>query len=321
MRVREVLVLMCLLLVLSAVAERRLRCGCYNVENLFDTLHDEGRNDYEFLPDGSHSWNTYRYWRKLHHIAKVVAAMSEDYGPPIFLGLCEVENDSCLRDLTRRSELRQMGYDFLITNGPDTRGVETAMLYQSLFFRVAEHRGVHIPSLEHGYRPTRDILYVKGVLHTGDTLHVAVVHFPSRARNSSATSANRMLAAKTLRHLADSLRDEAFIVMGDFNAEPSDVIFRSVLLTSDSPLISLVTQNKKRLRKAEGTYVFRGQWGYLDHILITEPMRKWISGEAFPFKRPFILTEKGTPYRTYSGPAYRRGYSDHLPIVVDMVIP
>ena len=129
MRVREVLVLMCLLLVLSAVAERRLRCGCYNVENLFDTLHDEGRNDYEFLPDGSHSWNTYRYWRKLHHIAKVVAAMSEDYGPPIFLGLCEVENDSCLRDLTHRSELRQMGYDFLITNGPDARGVETAMLY------------------------------------------------------------------------------------------------------------------------------------------------------------------------------------------------
>lgn len=321
MRLRGILSLICMLLVLSLTAERRFLCGCYNVENLFDTIHDEGKNDYEFLPDASRQWNTYRYWRKLHHIAKVIAAMSEDYGPPLFFGLCEVENDSCLRDLTRRSELRQMDYDYLITEGPDARGVETALLYQSLFFRVVEHRGVRIPSVEHGYRPTRDILYVKGVLYTGDTLHLAVVHFPSRARSSSATSANRMLAAKTLRHLADSLCDEAFLVMGDFNAEPSDIIFRSVLLDSESPLISLVTQNKKRLRKAEGTYVFRGQWGYLDHILITAPVRKWISGEAYPFKRPFMLTEKGVPYRNYLGSAYRRGYSDHLPIVVDMVIP
>ena len=24
----------------------------YNLENLFDTVHDEGKNDYEYLPDG-----------------------------------------------------------------------------------------------------------------------------------------------------------------------------------------------------------------------------------------------------------------------------
>lgn len=25
--------------------------GFYNLENLFDTQHDEGKNDYEYLPD------------------------------------------------------------------------------------------------------------------------------------------------------------------------------------------------------------------------------------------------------------------------------
>ena len=318
---RSNLTVIVLLAVLSLCAERRMRCGFYNVENLFDTVHDEGCEDRQFLPDGEYRWTTYRYWRKLHHIAKVVAAMSEECGPPLFLGLCEVENDSCLFDLTRRSEMRQLGYDYIITHGPDVRGVETALLYQPVFMHIVEHRGVRIPSKENGFRPTRDILLAKGILLSGDTIHIAVVHFPSRANPSRRTTANRMLAAQTLRHLADSLRNEAFIVVGDFNAEPSDVIFSSVLLAEDSPLQTLVTQEKKRLRSAEGTYFFRGTWGYLDNILATPAMMKLLSGEALPFKRPFMLTEKGVPFRSFQGPVYRRGYSDHLPLLVDILIP
>lgn len=308
-------------LVTSVWAERRLRIASYNVENLFDTLHDEGCDDHQFLPDGEYRWTTYRYWEKLHHIAKVIAAMSEDYGPPILIGLSEVENDSVLFDLTRRSELRHLGYDYTITHGPDERGVETALLYQPLLFRLTEQRGMRVPSREYGYRSTRDVLYTKGVLYTGDTLHVCVVHFPSRASHTAAARRNRLLAAQVVRHLADSLSGEKLLVMGDFNAEPGDEIFHRVLTAPQSPLSSLVTQEKKRLRRAEGTYFFRGEWGYLDHMLITPALRRFIRDEALPFKRAFMLTDKGTPFRSFQGPIYRRGYSDHLPLTVEIVIP
>ena len=51
---------------------RTLRIVEWNVENVFDTLHDEGFNDYEFLPGGSHHWTPSRYWRKLDEIGKTI---------------------------------------------------------------------------------------------------------------------------------------------------------------------------------------------------------------------------------------------------------
>lgn len=301
-------------------ARRQVRISFYNVENLFDTLHDEGREDWDFLPGGTYRWTTYRYWDKLHHIAKVVAAMGEGDSPPILVGMCEVENDSCLFDLTRRSALRLLGYDFAVTHGPDNRGVETALLYQPYLFRLLESKGVRVPSANHGLRPTRDILLCKGVLPGGDTLHVAVVHFPSRAGGTRAAARNRTLAARTLRHIADSLSGQKLLVMGDFNAEPGDAIFREFV----PPLHTLVTTDRRRLRSEEGTYKFQHQWGYLDHIFVSDALlvnvvgyeiSGKVSGVAYPFVRPFMLDTKGYPFRSFKGPVYQHGYSDHLPIM------
>ena len=47
--------------------------GFYNLENLFDTCHDEGKRDYDFLPTGSYKWNGLKYSSKLHNMAKVLA--------------------------------------------------------------------------------------------------------------------------------------------------------------------------------------------------------------------------------------------------------
>ena len=44
--------------------------GFYNVENLFDTEHDEGKNDYEYTPNGGNKWNELKYTRKLHNMAR-----------------------------------------------------------------------------------------------------------------------------------------------------------------------------------------------------------------------------------------------------------
>ncbi len=291
------------------------------MENLFDTVHAEGFRDTDFLPDGPNAWNSYRYWNKLHHLSKVMAAMSEDYGPPVFLGLCEVEGDTCLRDLTQRSALRHLGYDYVVARGADERGVQTALLFQPMLFRVVASRSVRVPSREHRLRATRDILYVKGVLYSGDTLHLAVVHFPSRRGGSRKADRHRMLAAAALRHLADSLSSCLFMAMGDFNAYPSDPVFRRMLTEKTSSLRSAVTQKKKRLRSPEGTYCYRGEWGYLDHILVTESFRRRLCGEALPFKRPFMLTPEGLPLRSFQGPVWRGGFSDHLPLVVEFTVP
>ena len=85
MRLRKILYSALLLLVVAATAcakgdkgARGYVIGFYNVENLFDTYHDEGKNDYEYLPDGANRWTDARYNRKLRNIATVIKAMADE---------------------------------------------------------------------------------------------------------------------------------------------------------------------------------------------------------------------------------------------------
>ena len=287
----------------------------YNVENVFDTQHDTLKNDFDFLPDGSYHWTPWRYWRKLDNIARVIAAVAEQNGWPMLVGMCEVENDTVLRDLTTRSPLRVAKYKYVHSEGPDLRGVDCCLLYQPSVFRLQGSEAIRVPSAEQGLRPTRDILHVWGyVARTDSLLHVFVLHFPSRAGGNKSSTQNRMLAAETLCLALDKLRGECVMVMGDFNAEPSDPIFRPIL----QRLVSLIPQRRKELRKAQGTYYYQGLWGYIDHILVSPSMLSWTESRAHVAKFPFLLTEKGVPWRTFQGPAYKGGYSDHLPLYVDV---
>ncbi len=62
---------------LSASAQKYLiyGVGFYNLENLFDTEHDEGKNDYEYLPDGRNKWTQMKYSHKLRNMSTVLAEM------------------------------------------------------------------------------------------------------------------------------------------------------------------------------------------------------------------------------------------------------
>lgn len=121
------------------------------------------------------------------------------------MALCEVENDTCLRDLTRRSLLRNAGYEYVMTSSPDLRGIDVALLYSPLSFRLYNNISFRIKPLE-GMKPTRDILYAGGILPSGDTLHVYVVHAPSRSGGEKATRPHRMHVARQLCEAIDSLR-------------------------------------------------------------------------------------------------------------------
>ena len=287
----------------------------YNVENLFDVRHDTLKNDFDFLPEGSYHWTPWRYWRKLDNISRVIAAVAEQDGWPILVGMCEVENDTVLRDLTLRSSLRAAKYQYVHHEGPDLRGVDCCLLYQPSQFHLLGSEPIRIPSAEQGLRPTRDILHVWGrMVRTDSMLHVFVLHFPSRAGGNKASTDNRMLAAQTLCQELDKLRGQRILVMGDFNAEPKDPIFQPIL----QRLVSLIPQRRKELKKAQGSYFYQGLWGYIDHILISPSMQSCCEKRVHVGKFPFLLTEKGTPWRTFQGPAFKGGYSDHLPLYIDV---
>lgn len=291
-----------------------LRVLEWNVENLFDTRHDEGKEDEDFTPEGDYHWTRQRYWQKLNNVAKVIAATSEPDGfPPDLIGLCEVENDSVLTDLTQRSALRNLYYQYLITESPDRRGIDVALLWQPGRFRPLMHQVLRVPSAENGLPPTRDMLYVKGltknVRRDADTLHVFVVHFPSQVSGIIGRR-NRALAAATLWHAVDSILrtpSARIIVMGDFNATASDEIFHTTKLTIADP-------------RTGGTYCFRGQWDYIDHILLS-PSLSGAPRHVEACAYPWLLEENQTmgghqPRRTFRGPSYHGGVSDHLPLLM-----
>jgi hypothetical protein len=101
---------------MGAQSLKPLRVMTWNVENLFDTVHDQGFQDEEFLPQSERRWTSHRYWQKLTNVSKVIAAVAEDGQVPDLVGLCEVENDSVLHTLTTRSVLRQLGYHYVMTH-------------------------------------------------------------------------------------------------------------------------------------------------------------------------------------------------------------
>ncbi len=311
------------------------RVVSWNIENLFDTHHDSLKNDREFLPDATRHWYYNRYKKKLADIARAITAIGE-WNPPALIGLCEVENDTVLRDLTRRSPLKELDYRYVMTDSPDLRGIDVALLYQRDLFKLLSSRPVSIPPFGQ-HRPTRDLLHVSGLLLTGDTLDVFVCHLPSRSGGARESEPYRLHAAQILRTEADSILHKRLhpqvIIMGDFNDYPTNKSIREVLeAEAPSPTLSPLKLYHLLARKAKskdfGSYKYRGEWGLLDHLIISGTLLNR-SGEFFTSEDkanvcllPFLLIEDKKygdkePFRTYKGMKYQGGVSDHLPIYTD----
>lgn len=329
------------------VSQNNFRVMFYNVENLFDTFDNPVKDDNDFLPDGFMNWTPWKYRKKLRNITSVITAVGGMHSPAL-VGLCEVENDSVMYDLINRSPLRAQGYEYVMTDSPDIRGINIALLYQRQQFKLLKSTEYVIELGEKNRRPTRNILHVTGLIINGDTLDVLVCHFPSRSGGQKETEKARIESAKALRNRVDSLiskRDTAnIIIMGDFNDQPNDKSMSAVLrancnnIPSDSE--SSETKNEKELfnlfRSGEidndkGTYKYQGKWYINDHIIV--------SGNLLNAKNPIIVKNSEVniyagdflleddlkyygkkPFRTNMGPRYNDGFSDHLPIYMDLII-
>lgn len=285
-----------------------------NCENLFDCRHDSLKADTEFMPEGSRHWTRTKYWRKLDAIGRELLACSDEL--PDLIALCEVENDSVLHDLTRRSLLRNAGYEYLMTSSPDVRGLDVALLYHPVMFRPICYESIIVPPLR-DMRPTRDILYIKGETRERDTLHIFIVHAPSRYGGERYSQPFRLQVSGILAQWIEPLLSEKVIVAGDFN----DYADNKALKRLEGLGLTNVTKQARGIHgQAKANYRHDGLWRNLDHVLVTSALVTAVD-TAYVNDAPFLLEEDPVfggfrPCRTFRGFRYQPGYSDHLPLVV-----
>ena len=315
------------LLSIPSGAEDSVKVMFYNVENFFDTVnHPETRDD-DFTPEGDMRWNLYKYRQKRNALYKVIMATG-GWNTPYFIGLCEVENRSVLEDLIFRTPLSKYRYGIVHQESPDKRGIDVALLYKkNKVTLITEEYIPYVYPSESGIK-SRDILYAS-FLTGKDTLHIFVNHWPSRRGGQSASEPRRIQAANLLRKKVDSLYCHFscpnILIMGDFNDTPQDksmeTILEAVPLSSskeDESLYNLAYHEK-------GTYKFRHYWSVLDQMIISGCLLREDEGlQALPSSFQiadfdFLFTEDPRfggkrLFRTYQGPKYLGGYSDHLPI-------
>ena len=297
------------LLITHSASAQPLTLVELNCENLFDCQHDSLKQDTEWLPTAVRKWTPDRYWRKVNNIGQEIISCSPDALPDL-VALVEVENDLVLRDLTRRSLLRNAGYEYLMTESPDVRGIDVALLYQPFSFHPVCYDYLDVQPLE-GMRPTRDILYVQGETVNSDTLHVFVVHAPSRFGGEKVTRPNRRIVMERMISAIQLLPSDAkVIIAGDFNDY------------ADSPSLQYLEENSlcNVTREAQGSYRYEGQWQSIDHVLVSAALCDSVAQTNIN-DAPFLLEEDKKyggvkPFRTYNGYRYQRGFSDHLPLVV-----
>lgn len=300
-----------------------LRIVFYNVENLFDTINDPLKRDEEFLPEAERRWNGYKYWDKLNRLSKVIANTG-GWQLPDVVGVCEIENDTVLQDLMAKDALRKGDFQSIHFDSPDARGIDVGLLYNTsrLTLIYREALGVTIPS-EPDFK-TRDILYTK-LAFKKDTLHCFINHWPSRRGGAKASEYKRIRAANTLKAKIDSLQNKDktanIIVMGDFNDEPTNASIKEHLLMPGSgQLIDLM----EPLPSTYGTHKYQGHWSYLDQFIITSHLLSDAgNARSFVFWQEWMLEKDSKhpgyyPKRSWRGIYYHYGFSDHLPIILDL---
>ena len=272
----------------------------YNLENLFDTIHDAGKNDYEYLPDGANKWGAMKYTSKLKNMAKVLSELCRDKlpGGPAVVGVSEVENRRVLEDLLKQPALAGQGWQIVHEDGPDRRGVECAFFYNPRLFKYESHQLVPYyykdpaqPDVDLGFYEdtdgkvvaykelrgdtthiTRGFLVMSGTL-AGEKTHCIVCHWPSRFAGSPV----RERAGEQVRALKDALLRQDpgchVIIMGDMNDDPKDKSMSEALgckhkvkdVKGEGDMYNPWWDMLYKV--GQGTLLYNGKWNLFDQIV------------------------------------------------------
>ena len=343
--------ILALLLPATAFAQRDRSyvIGFYNLENLFDTYHDEGKNDYEYLPDGANQWTEVKYEKKLHNMASVIRAMHDDNKVwHAVLGVSEIENRHVLEDLVSMPEIAEADFQIVHYDGPDRRGVDVALFYRPSVFKVLESKSIPYtfegsevefemtPEEQADFR-TRDILMVRGLLG-GEMFAFFVAHLPSRngGKGGDLRSRGGEIMYRESMRLMEQYPGIKIVAMGDMNDNPTDPSMAYYMRGKEkieevgetdffSPFLSM-------LKAGYGSLAYQGEWNIYDILVVNSNLAHPANATLgiIPivkhrfygrvFHKPFMTQQegqyKGTPFRTSSGGAFIGGYSDHYPTYI-----
>ena len=278
----------------------------YNLENLFDTIHDAGKRDHEYLPNGRNKWCKMKYEAKLHNLARVLSELCTDKLPagPAVIGLAEVENTRVLDDLLKQPALVKRGYQYVDHGSLDRRGIECAFFYNPRMFQL--ERSYLVPfyygmtgEIEDpllGFYTddkgkvqaydelkgdttyiTRGFLVMEGKL-AGEDMAFIVNHWPSRAAGDEV----RQRAGFQVRQLMDAILKQTpgikIMVMGDMNDDPGNNS-----MVKQLGCVSKVKEAKTArdmynpwyntlYKVGQGTLMYKGKWNLFDQIVMSGNM-------------------------------------------------
>lgn len=306
----------------------------YNLENLFDTINNNGKYDLEFSPEGAKKWDSEKYHAKLNNMAQAIASLATEVTPlgPAIIGVSEIENRSVLDDLVKNEQIKEWQLQVIHHDSPDRRGIDVGLLYNPYYFEplhVTNH--TLVIDGDSTFR-TRDQMCVTGLL-SGEKVSVIVNHWPSRLGGEQRSSHLREAAAALSKHIADSVwnvdPNQAVIIMGDLNDDPFN--------KSCSKILGAKKERKKvdehgffnpfwkTLDKGIGSLAYRGVWNLFDQIIISgntlggkQTGLNYLSHRVH--NKDFLTQQdgkyRGYPLRTFSGVKFLNGYSDHYPTIV-----
>jgi endonuclease/exonuclease/phosphatase family metal-dependent hydrolase len=245
-----------------------------------------------------------------------------------------------LQQLVEDTPLQQLHYQIIHYDSPDKRGIDVALLYQPSKFSPISQEAIRINFPHRPYKTTRDVLYAKGILWQTDTVHIFINHWPSRRGGQQASEPDRNYVADLVREKTDSLlaanAHANIIIMGDFNDGPEDASLllhlgakRGVEPYETAQLYNMM-QAEITAQGIAGTHKYQGQWHVFDQIIVSGALLQGTQALHIPgqgaavFGADFLLQEDITymgkkPFRTYTGYHYQGGFSDHLPVYIDLV--
>lgn len=275
----------------------------YNLENLFDTLHDAGKNDYEYLPTGTMKWGKMKYEAELHNMSRVLSELCTDKlpGGAAVIGVSEIENSNVLDDLLKQPSLAKRGYKYVDVPSYDRRGVECAFFYNPRLFQMERYFCVQynygpsgkvddpmlgftiddkgkVQAIDHLQGDTtyitRGFLVMEGRL-AGEKMFFIVNHWPSRAAGDEV----RQRAGWQVRQLKDALMKSEpgskVVIMGDMNDDPGNKSMTEQLGCKSEPKQvkgdgDMYNPWYNTLYKVgQGTLLYNGKWNLFDQIVVS----------------------------------------------------
>lgn len=304
----------------------------YNVENYFDTFEDSTNTYNEFTPEGDRHWTYSRYHQKRNRIYKVITALGR-WESAAIVAFAELENRFVLEDLIDNTPLKNYNYQVVHHESGDHRGIDVGLIYDPDKVTLLSSRPIRLLTDDDSEIETRDILYAKCLI-AEDTLHLFINHWPSRYGGMLQSAPLRKLAAKSLKAVSDSIciadKNPNILIMGDFNDDPDDESIQ--ILTNHEEgcrlyNLALFASNTQ----VKGTLKYQADWNTFDQVIISANMLTNANsmavqnGTGYIFDAAFLLEpdEKHLgikPKRTYIGYRYNGGFSDHLPVFVDIVV-